>query len=141
MAPRNTQKRGNCPCEGKTLERFIRPAVLIILAHAPRQYGYRIVQQLSEMPLCAGERPNAAGVYRCLRLMEQEGLVTSAWAVSETGPAKRLYTLTDEGERCMCRWLLTLNSYKEAIDDLLQLGKAVYGPGQHLAHVAVADSC
>lgn len=115
--------RGDCPCEGKTLERFIRPAVLIVLARGRQQYGYRILQQLGEMPMCAGERPNAAGVYRCLRVMEKEGLVTSAWVVSESGPAKRMYTLTDEGERCLCRWLMTLNSYKEAIDGLLKLGQ------------------
>jgi len=130
MATQGTSKRGECPCEGKTLERFIRPAVLIILARGHQQYGYGILQQLSAMPLCAGERPNAAGVYRCLRQMEREGLVTSEWAVSEAGPARRLYTLTEEGERCLCRWLMTLNSYKVAIEELLKLGQDALIPAQ-----------
>lgn len=110
-----------CPCEGKTLEKFIRPAVLIVLAEKEAS-GYSIISRLSEMPVQNGKKPNAAGVYRSLNSMEEEGLVNSNWEIANSGPAKKVYQLTDHGKECLCKWLLTLNSYKQAIDDLLVIG-------------------
>lgn len=115
-----------CPCEGGTLERFIRPAVMIILAREKEQYGYGILQRLGDLPGYDGQPPNAAGVYRCLKSMEEEGLVVSTWSLPQAGPAKRVYTLTEDGERCLASWLITLNSYKEAIEGLLALGMQVF---------------
>jgi len=122
MTVTSGRKQGACPCEGGTLERLIRPAVLILLTEGP-QYGYRITRRLTEMPMFAGEKPNAAGVYRCLKLLAQEGSVTSEWALSESGPAKRLYIITPTGEQCLASWLMTLTQYREAVDALLALGQ------------------
>ena len=36
-------------------------------------------------------------MYRMLREMEQEGLVTSSWQTPEAGPSRRVYTVTVEG--------------------------------------------
>lgn len=113
-----------CPCNGNTLERLVRPAVLIVLAQGD-QYGYRIVQALTDMPIFGGQKPNSAGVYRCLKLIEEEGSVTSSWELSDRGPAKRQYTLTVEGERCLATWIETLTDYHQAIGDLLSLGRDV----------------
>ena len=107
-----------------TLERFIRPAVLMILAQGG-QYGYRIVQQLAGMPVSGGQKPNSAGVYRCLKLMAEEGSVVSSWELSDRGPAKRQYTLTPEGERCLLTWLVTLRGYHQAIGEMLALGEKI----------------
>ena len=113
-----------CPCHGLTLERFVRPAVLMILAEGD-QYGYRIVQQLAGMPIFGGQKPNAAGVYRCLRLMAAEGSVVSSWELSARGPAKRQYKLTAEGTRCLATWIETLRDYRQALDGLLGLGQEI----------------
>lgn len=113
-----------CPCEGRTLEKFIRPAVLIALAEGDKS-GYSIVSRLSEMPVQDGKKPNAAGVYRALNSMEEEGLLTSNWEISSSGPAKKVYHLSDHGKDCLCTWLFTLNGYKQAIDDLLTLGRSI----------------
>ncbi len=113
-----------CPCTGKTLERLLRPAVLMALTEGPL-YGYKLVQRLAEMPMSGGQKPNAAGVYRILKTMTQEGLVTNAWELSESGPAKRLYTLTERGEHCLASWILTLRNYRQAIDGLLGIGEAI----------------
>jgi DNA-binding PadR family transcriptional regulator len=113
-----------CPCTGKTLERLVRPAVLMMLAREP-MHGFKIVQQLAGMPMFDGQKPNAAGVYRALKIMMGEGLVTAAWELSESGPAKRLYTLTERGEHCLASWILTLHNYRQSIDALLTLGEDV----------------
>ncbi|MHB9133464.1 MAG: PadR family transcriptional regulator [Armatimonadota bacterium] len=126
-----------CPCEGKTLERLIRPAVLMILARE-EEYGYRIVQHLTDMPMFDGQKPNAAGVYRCLKTMAEEGLVVSSWSLSETGPAKRLYTLTSHGEHCLASWLITLTNYRQSIDALLEIGQQVITKWRDRAGVSSA---
>lgn len=125
MATKTTELiLAECPCTGKTLERLIRPAVLMLLAREP-MHGFKLVQQLSEMPMFDGVKPNAAGVYRALKIMMTEELVTSEWELSESGPAKRLYTLTDKGEHCLASWILTLHSYRQSIDALLEVGQDV----------------
>ena len=113
-----------CPCEGKTLEKFIRPAILIVLAENDAS-GYSIVSRLSEMPVQDGKKPNAAGVYRALNSMEEEGVVSSNWEISTSGPAKKVYQLTEHGKDCLCKWMMTLTAYKQAIDDLLVIGNNI----------------
>jgi DNA-binding PadR family transcriptional regulator len=115
---------GKCPCHGVTLERFIRPAVLMVLAQGS-QYGYRIVQQLAETPGFGGQKPNTAGVYRCLKLMAEEGSIVPSWELSESGPAKRRYTLSPAGEACLANWLETLAAYRQSIDELLAFGRSI----------------
>lgn len=122
--PQVSSPTESCPCRGVTLERLVRPAVMMILARGD-QYGYRIVQQLAEMPIFGGQKPNTAGVYRCLKLLEQEGSVSSSWDVTGRGPAKRQYTLTPAGEQCLATWMLTLTQYRQALDDLLALGQEI----------------
>ncbi len=42
---------------------------------------------------------DSANLYRLLRRLEQEGLVTSTWTEGEYGPQRRQYRLTREGCR------------------------------------------
>lgn len=118
------KKGAECPCEGATLERLIRPAILMLLAEESL-YGYKITQRLAVMPMFDGQKPNAAGVYRCLRAMTGEGLVVACWQLSKSGPAKRLYTLTPAGEECLASWIITLRGYRQAVDGLLAIGEAI----------------
>ena len=72
------------------------------------------------MPTFAHHRPDAAGVYRFLKAMEDRGLVSSAWDLSASGPAKRLFDLTNEGKACLARWVVTLEQYRAQIGQLIQ---------------------
>lgn len=116
----------DCPCAGKTLNKLVRPAILTVLARSPL-HGYGIVQEASEMPTFSGEKPDATGVYRCLKSMEDRGLVTSSWDLPDAGPAKRAYTLTPEGNECLRRWIQTLDEHRQAIGKLLGLAQRAVG--------------
>jgi PadR family transcriptional regulator, regulatory protein PadR len=72
---------------------FLRPILLLLLAEHD-SHGYELLEQVSALGL---ERTDPGGLYRTLRAMEQEGLVDSWWEGSASGPARRTYTLTDEG--------------------------------------------
>ena len=106
-----------CPCSGRNLDRLIQPAVLAVLAAGPL-HGYRIVQDLASMPTFEGRCPDAAGVYRFLKAMENRGLVSSAWDLSEAGPAKRLFELSEPGRQCLSLWATTLKGYQQQIGRL-----------------------
>lgn len=111
-----------CPCSGKSLARLIRPAVMAVLAGEPL-HGYVIVQQLKDLAMFRDQSPDVTGVYRLLKNMERRGLVTAQWDLSASGPAKRRYTLTQEGRECLGRWTHTLGTYQEAVADLLQVAQ------------------
>ncbi len=108
----------DCPCSGRNLDKLIQPAVLAILAEKA-QHGYRIVQGLSAMPMFKGHEPDNTGVYRFLNAMEVRGLLTSAWDISQSGPAKKLFDLTDSGRHCLAKWVATLREYRDQIGELL----------------------
>lgn len=79
---------------------YLRPCLLLLLAEGT-SHGYELLEQVAELGM---ERVDPGGVYRCLRAMDEEGLVSSAWEPSTTGPARRTYTLTQEGQE----WLHVL---------------------------------
>ena len=107
-----------CACTGKTLARIVQPAVMAVLADEPL-HGYLIVQRLIELKMFRDQAPDPAGVYRVLRTMETEGLVTATWNLAELGPAKRCFKLTPCGRACLERWVQTLEEYASSIEDLL----------------------
>lgn len=110
----------NCPCMGVNLDKLIQPATLTLLAAAPL-HGYVIVQKLQDISILQGKKPDPSGVYRGLKAMEQRNLVTADWDLSEAGPAKRLYTITDKGVDCLQHWLLTLECYHQSLGNFLVL--------------------
>jgi DNA-binding PadR family transcriptional regulator len=109
----------DCPCSGRNLDKLIQPAVLAILAQKAL-HGYRVVQDLAAMPMFKGHEPDNTGVYRFLNAMEDRGLLTSAWDMSDRGPAKKLFDLTNDGRQCLAKWVATLREYREQIGELLE---------------------
>jgi len=110
----------DCPCSGKTLARLVQPAVMALLAAEPI-HGYLVLQRLTGMRIFGGQRPDPTGVYRVLKAMEQEGLVTSTVEATDNRPAKRCFALTASGRECLARWDETLQEYEESISDLLTI--------------------
>jgi DNA-binding PadR family transcriptional regulator len=117
----------DCPCTGKSLTRFVRPAVLTLLA-GETLHGYEVLRRLTSLRIFSGQRPDAAGVYRALRDMEFEGLLTGAWDLPEQGPAKRRFSITARGLACLARWNATLAEYQAAIGQLLEASRKALGP-------------
>jgi len=72
---------------------YLRPCLLLLLAEGT-SHGYELLEQFSALGM---GRVDPGQVYRCLRAMDEEGLVHSVWTPSTTGPARRTYSLTDEG--------------------------------------------
>jgi DNA-binding PadR family transcriptional regulator len=65
-----------------------------------------------------GKKPDATGVYRTLKAMETDGLVTAAWETPKAGPAKRTFELTVSGRETLRRWIDSLACYIVTIEEL-----------------------
>jgi len=111
-----------CPCAGRTLDKLIQPAILVVLAEGPL-HGYRLAERIGALPGLAGGKPDVSGIYRFLKSMQRKGLVVSSWDLSESGPAKKSYQLTPTGRRCLRQWIATLEAYRDGIGVLLKLAR------------------
>jgi len=111
-----------CPCAGRTLDKLIQPAILVVLAEGPL-HGYRLAERIGAMPGLAGGRPDVSGIYRFLKSMQRKGLVVSSWDLSQSGPAKKSYQLTPVGHQCLRQWIATLEAYRDGILALLKAAR------------------
>ena len=117
---------GDCPCGGKSLAKLVQPATLAVLARQPL-HGYLVCQHLQEMAMFKEHPPDPAGIYRALKALEKGAYVASSWDLSESGPARRRYELTDAGRACLERWVQTLQEYSKAMNELLKVAKKGVG--------------
>src|SRR2546427_8137529 len=75
-------------------------------------YGYQLVQELGKAGLLGFD---STTVYRTLRQLERAGLVSSFWDTSESGPARRRYSLTKAGETFLDLWYEMFGRYQEVL--------------------------
>lgn len=80
-------------------------------------YGYQLAQQLAEAGLPAFD---SGTVYRTLRQLERTGLVSSFWDTSESGPARRMYSLTKAGELFLSSWIDVLGRYQAVLQKTIE---------------------
>jgi DNA-binding PadR family transcriptional regulator len=69
-------------------------------------HGYELLESMEKMTHPGA--PDTGGLYRLLRTMEEEGLLESNWDAGESGPARRIYSLTPLGEKSLDEWMISL---------------------------------
>ncbi len=114
-------EEGRCP--GGPLKKFLQPCLLLLLRQKPA-YGYELIESLTEFGL---EAPDPGTVYRNLRRLEEDGLVESHWDTSGSGPPRRFYKLTGEGEDMLRAWVVTIRKNKELLEGFLRRYAEVTG--------------
>ncbi len=104
------------------VERFVEPSILLLLAEGP-SHGYQLAEELEGL---AGEgRVDFGNLYRLLRSLEGDGLVTSSWGDVAPGPLKRTYDLTEEGRVLLDAWAASLVAGQARIRALLERYQAL----------------
>jgi PadR family transcriptional regulator PadR len=93
----------------------LRFCVLVLLAEGDA-HGYELLERVAAL---GHSRVDPGGLYRSLRAMEQEGLVSSWWEPSQAGPARRTYAVTDEGRDWMRLWAAALAEGHRLLGELL----------------------
>ena len=94
---------------------WLTPVTLVIL-HKESSYGYELMERLaSDFDF---EQINAGTLYRTLRQMEKEGLCESEWEISEGGPARRMYYITEADQVYLDAWVQACKQYRRVVDAL-----------------------
>ncbi len=91
--------------------------ILAVLADGPR-HGYAIAREIERRcqdALKVGE----GALYPALRALEREELVQSEWQTQNSGPARRVYTLTDAGRARLAASLHSWTRFSQAVNAVL----------------------
>ncbi len=113
-------KRGSRCCEGKyqKMERLLEICLLLLLFDH-EGYGYGLIEQLSDFGF-TGDDLNIGSLYRSLRKLEDQDLVSSVWEETSGGPKRRVYTITSLGKEELHNWIPVLKERKARIEQLIE---------------------
>lgn len=106
----------HCAGNGPRIHGFLIPCILFDLNSEP-SHGYRLMEMLSKRSYIS-QLPDPGVLYRHLRRLEQHGLATSTIEPGE-GPARRVYTITDEGKACLSDWIAGLQQLQATLSDFI----------------------
>src|SRR5919197_4145650 len=93
------------------------PYVLLAVS-LQRAHGYLIEEYLRGVGFFSLEMST---LYRTLRQLEKDGLLRSSWEPGPTGPARRVYSLTEVGRGWLDQWAQTLDAYRRLLDQFFGL--------------------
>ncbi|WP_042347376.1 poly-beta-hydroxybutyrate-responsive repressor [Bacillus massiliigorillae] len=96
---------------------FIVPVLLLLLKDW-NAHGYELMQKLTQFGLHSIDQGN---LYRILRQLEKDELVTSEWDTSSKGPAKRIYSITSVGEQYLDFWATSLEQYQKMLNQFFYM--------------------
>lgn len=112
---RDGQAKEACP---RRIHRFLEPCLLLLL-HCDEAHGYELLEGLKEFGF--EENPvDLSTVYRMLRDLEEHEFVTSRWDTANAGPARRLYQITDDGDRYLAHWINDLRETDRVLHHFLK---------------------
>lgn len=104
-----------CHCKVERVPNFAQPRLLLELAKK-NAHGYELIERLGQEGSAA---PDPGNFYRMLRSLEEEGLVNSTWDTQTTGPARRVYALTDQGLEFLHAWAVTIHQTHQSLGKFL----------------------
>ncbi|QGG46743.1 helix-turn-helix transcriptional regulator [Heliorestis convoluta] len=91
------------------------PYLLLILRNWTL-HGYDIMIRLAEFGINTVDHGT---VYRTLRQLEKDGHVSSSWENSQSGPSRRIYSITDSGKALLDTWLETMTFYQGLVNNFI----------------------
>lgn len=106
---------GACP---RRISRFLEPCLLLLLRE-DATHGYNLLESLRQFGFAPGT-VDASVVYRILREMEDSGWVSSQWDTAGSGPPRRVYSVTPDGEEYLAAWINDLRSTRDEIDRFIE---------------------
>ena len=109
---------GEGRCHRHRPERGWLQLLFLRLIHEKPVHGYQLMEELNGRGFVQPDRLEAGTVYTILRRMEQHGLVSSKWEEKASGPDRRVYTVTPDGEELLRQGIEAMLLRKVLIDEL-----------------------
>ncbi|WP_245629790.1 PadR family transcriptional regulator [Alicyclobacillus sendaiensis] len=94
------------------------PAFLLLLLLDGEAHGGTLWSKLKSL-LPEQWNIDSGAVYRTLRDLEERGAVSSQWMTEESGPAKRVYAITQKGLEELYEWRKDILMRKQSLDIFL----------------------
>jgi len=92
--------------------------VLALLSKEPR-YGFDLVRALGNVD---GLVTSEGTIYPLLSRLRRDGLVTTSWTESKSGPPRRYYELTPAGTHALEQFKTEWDRFTRAVGRLLKSG-------------------
>ncbi|HLK59249.1 MAG TPA: helix-turn-helix transcriptional regulator [Chthonomonadaceae bacterium] len=94
------------------------PTLLMAVLQEGPLHGYAIAREIERRSgdaLQLGE----GSLYPALRALERDGLVISRWEPRPSGPARKVYELTEAGHRALAARTQSWRRFVEAVENVL----------------------
>ncbi len=117
-----------CSCALGQLYRFIEPVLLLMIRERGQSHGYDLSGELGKYAFTDAEIERAA-LYRTLNILEKNGYVTSTWDVHHAGPARKLYSLTQDGEEHLQHWAQVLKKVSKSMSRFVRKAESLSPDG------------
>jgi PadR family transcriptional regulator, regulatory protein PadR len=95
------------------IRRFLEPCLLVLL-RKEESHGYNLINGLYEFGFDS-KNMDPSVLYRSLRDLESQGLITGQWDTNSLGPQRRVYTITSAGEAVLADWIAELRQTRQQI--------------------------
>ncbi|MEH7377576.1 poly-beta-hydroxybutyrate-responsive repressor [Neobacillus drentensis] len=109
---------------------FVLPFILLLLSKVSL-HGYELSQKLEAFGFKTLDQGN---LYRLLRQLEKDELLSSEWDTNGSGPAKRRYSITNAGIKYLKGYANQLESYQSLLDQFFKMYSSffeLYMPSFH----------
>ena len=103
---------------------FFLQSCLLVLLHREPGYGYSLMDGLQEFGF-QPDQMDISIIYRALRNLEEDDLVSDSWDDNSLGPQRRMYTLTPQGREALGEWIENLRKRRKEIEALEKAYDAV----------------
>ena len=86
---------------------------VLALLRADERYGFDLVKGLSSVD---GMVTTEGTIYPLLTRLRRDGLVTSTWKESPSGPPRRYYRITPKGRKSLTEFAEQWTRFRDAVD-------------------------
>lgn len=118
-------KESSCELDVEKGGRLITPCILLSLKDEPL-HGYGLLEKIMAFGF-SSEPIDISVVYRHLKKLEDQDYIQFEWNTTSTGPAKKVYALTADGEDALKAYQKLIVYRKEKIERFLEKYEALMG--------------
>ena len=105
-----------CACRGDFLDKLVQPAILSLLCEK-EAHGFYLLTELERRELISSA--DAAGFYRTLHRLENDGKINSVWETVKGEKPRRVYSINENGLECLHNWQRTLKQYSARVEKII----------------------
>jgi PadR family transcriptional regulator PadR len=92
---------------------------VLALLRDEERYGFDLVRALGEAD---GMVTSEGTIYPLLSRLRRDGLVSTTWVESPSGPPRRYYRLTSKGHRALGGFVREWQRFRDAVDRFVEGG-------------------